>query len=189
MKKRIGEYQKSIACLESIWYGDTENSLDVIPILEIVSKMHEIKFSHLTCNTAEELTYNLGLLKQKPGYGVLYLAFHGKPGEVILANGTSVTLEKLASIMGEGFKSWIVHFGTCGTIDTAESRLSNFVQTTQTSAVFGYTVYTDWIESAAMDLILFQQFQHHENMIALWDQMTERYRELISITGLQVFLG
>jgi hypothetical protein len=98
-------------------------------------------------------------------------------------------LEKLALMMGEGFTNWIVHFGTCGTIDTAESRLLDFVQKTQASAVFGYTIYTDWIESAAMDLILFQQLQHHKNMTALWDRMTEQYGELISTTGLQVFLG
>jgi hypothetical protein len=95
MRKRIGEYQKSIACLESIWYRDIENSLDVTPILEIVSKMHEIRSSHLTCNTIEELTYNLGLLKQKPGYGILYLAFHGKPGKIILANGTQLLWKNL----------------------------------------------------------------------------------------------
>ncbi len=185
--KRIGEHRKNIASLESLWYSDSEESVTVIPILEIVSRMHEIKYSHLTCNTKTEFKYNLNLLRNKPDYGILYLAFHGEPRKIILASHISITLETLSDYMGEDFASWTVHFGACSTIDTDTSYLSSFIQSTGVSMVSGYTKHTDWIESAAMDLLLFQQLQHHKDMHTLWHQLNEQYGEFVSRTGLRAF--
>ena len=56
-----------------MWNGHIENKLNVLPTLELISKTMESKFSHLTCNTREELQYNLNLLCKR-NYGVLYLA-------------------------------------------------------------------------------------------------------------------
>ena len=76
--------KRNIACLESMWNGHIENKLNVLPTLELISKTMESKFSHLTCNTREELQYNLNLLCKR-NYGVLYFAFHGSPGRIHLS--------------------------------------------------------------------------------------------------------
>ncbi|MBI5053100.1 MAG: hypothetical protein HZC38_03355 [Chloroflexi bacterium] len=186
--KRIGEHKKHIASLESLWYGDVENSLNVKPILEMISKMHEIKYVHMVCNTKDEFVYNLHLLKHKPNYGILYLAFHGKPGGIILTDGSSITLENLSQLMSTDFSNWIVHFGTCGTINVDEHRLAKFLEMTGASMVSGYTRGdVDWIESAAMDLVFFQQLQHHNDMQMFWRKFKKQYKQFISTTGLQAF--
>ncbi len=68
--------KRNIACLESLWDKETEDRLNVVPMLDIVSKVWNIKYSHLTCNTSGELKYNLNLLCKR-NYGILYLAFQG----------------------------------------------------------------------------------------------------------------
>ncbi len=189
MGKRIGQYRKNIAALESLWYGDIENSVNVKPILEMVSRMHEIKVVHLTCSTRGEFIHNLRLIKKKSDYGILYLAFHGRPGDIILADDGVITLEVLSGFMGTSFSNWIVHFGACGTISVEATRLNSFVQSTGIRMISGYANdRVDWIESAAMDLLYFQKAQEYEDMELLWADLKENYGELVSTTGLQVFL-
>ena len=189
MQKRIGQYRKNIATLESLWYDDVENRVNVKPILEIVSRMHEIKYIHLTCSTKNEFVHNLRLIKKKSDYNFLYLAFHGRPGDIILADDSLITLETLSQLMGKRFSNWIVHFGACGTISVEDVRLNDFIHSTEIRMISGYTNNgLDWIESAAMDLLYFQKVQEYDDMQLLWSDLKEHYGELISKTGLQVFL-
>jgi hypothetical protein len=183
---RVKSYKKKIACLESLWDQDIETRLSVIPILELASKLHDIKFTHLTCNTREELKHNLKKLRKKRGYGILYLAFHGNPGEIILDEST-IKIETIASMMGKEFANWIIHFGSCGTVDTEEVRITHFIQRTEVSMVVGYKKDVHWAESAAVDFLLLDWFQRYKDMGKLWKRFSKHYRGLISITGLKAF--
>lgn len=183
---RVKSYPKNIACLESLWDKDIENRLSVSPILEIVSKMDGVKYTYLTCSTAEELKYNMVLLKRKKGYGILYLAFHGRPGDIILAN-SPINIETLAIFMGKGFKGWIVHFGTCGTTNVKKDRIINFIKATDVSMVLGYRKGVDWIDSAALDLLILDWLQEYKNIASFWKTFKKVNKGLISITGLKAF--
>ena len=70
--------------------------------MELTSKTHQIKSVLLTSNTMEEFRYNLEIAKNRKGYRVLYLAFHGKPGKIVM-NKTAVEIEAVAELMGRGF--------------------------------------------------------------------------------------
>jgi hypothetical protein len=183
---RLPTYQKNIACLESLWDADIENRLSVRPILKLASMMNNVKFTYLTCNTREEMKHNLEKLKGLRGYGILYLAFHGKPG-VLLLDESSVDLETLAAFMGRGFVDWVVHFGSCSTIDVERYRIRNFMNATGVSMVLGYKKDVDWIESTVTDLLFLDWLQSYKNMKSLWKRFRERYRELVARTGLMAF--
>jgi hypothetical protein len=131
------KYRKNIACLETLWDSNIENRLSVVPILELISKVDRVKYTYLTCNTQEELKYNLGILKQRDEYGILYLSFHGDRGEIAL-DEKSINIERLAKMMGNSFADWIVHFGTCATIDIPQRRIESFMAATKVSMVIGY---------------------------------------------------
>src|SRR5262245_35053929 len=105
-------HRKNIACLESLWNADLEQRLSVVPILELISRINRTRYTHLTCNTREELAYNLRKLRRGRGYRILYLSLHGKPGEVLLDGGRT-DLESLAMMMGTRFAGWAIHFGSC----------------------------------------------------------------------------
>jgi len=183
---RTKSHKKNIACLESLWDKDIENRLSVSPILELVSKMDGVKYTYLTCSTIEEFKYNLTLLKRKRGYGILYLAFHGSPGKIILAKST-IEIETLATFMGKGFKDWIIHFGSCGTIGARKDRIKTFIKATDVSMVLGYKKDVDWIDSAALDLLILDWLQEYKDMNKFWRMLKRDYKDLISITALKAF--
>jgi hypothetical protein len=97
---RSTSYKKHIACLESLWNTELEDRWSVHPILELIANMQDLKLAHLSCNTEPEFAYNLRVLSKRRSYGILYLAFHGAPGQVCLADDTSVSLEELQNYRG-----------------------------------------------------------------------------------------
>ena len=185
---RVKSYRKKIACLESLWDSDVEKRLSVIPIVKLASKLHDLKFTHLTCNTQEELKHNLKKLKRKPGYGILYLSFHGHPGEIVV-DGFKMKIESLASFMGTGFTNWVVHFGTCETIDTEKDRIYDFIEATGVSMVLGYKIDVCWVDATALDFLLLERLQWYKDMRKMWKRFKKNYKDLISITGLRAFHG
>lgn len=184
---RARSHKKNIACVESLWDGNIESRLSVVPLLELASRVDDVKFSYLTCNTEEELKYNLNKLKKRRGYGILYLSCHGRPGELVL-DQTSVEVEKLSQYMGDGFANWVVHFGSCATINIPHARISRFIASTKVSMAMGYRTDVDWIDSAAVDLLLFDWLQEYRDMHRFWVYFKRRYRDLIAATGLRAFV-
>jgi len=183
---RSTDHRKHIACLESLWNRDIEHRLSVVPILELVSRVNGIRYVYLTCNTREELAYNLGKLGGRRGYRILYLSLHGKPGELVLDGGRT-DLEALGLMMGRRFAGWAVHFGSCSTIDVPRRRLERFMQATGVAVVLGYETDVNWIASAALDLLLFDWFQYYGDTRRLWRDFRRDYAALIRSTGLRAF--
>ena len=186
--KRTGasDHRANIACVESLWNSDIENRLSVVPILDLVCRINRIKYTHLTCNTREELAYNLGKLGKGRGYRILYLSLHGKPGEIILDGGRT-DLESLAGMMGTRFAGWAVHFGSCSTISVPLSRIRVFMAATRVAMVSGYGKDVNWVATAALDLIFFDWFQYYGDTRLLWKTFRRSNRELIARTGLRAF--
>ena len=181
------QYKKNIICLESLWDQDLESHrrLSMGPILDLVSKLNDVKVIYMSCNTKEELRYNLLKIKRRSGYGILYFAFHGSPGEVQLDEGP-LDLETMATFMGRGFVNWVVHFGTCSTIDTERGRIESFLEATRISMLAGYKKDVVWTDSAALDLLFLTWLQRYKNMRALWKKFKRTYSGLISSTGFNV---
>ncbi len=181
------QYKKNIICLESLWDQELErhHRLSMEPVLDVVSKIYGVKLIHMGCNTKEELHYNLVKLKRRFRYGILYFASHGGPGEVYLDQG-AIDLETLATFMGRGFANWVVHFGTCSTVDTEKARINNFVESAGVSMLAGYKKIVDWDESAALDLLFLSWLQRYKNMRVMWKKFKKAYSGLISHTGFSV---
>jgi hypothetical protein len=177
--------KKNIACLESLWDRRTENRLNVLPTLELISKTHDAKFSHLTCNTREELKYNLNLLCKR-NYGVLYFAFHGSPGKIHL-HSDKVSLTELATMMNHRFANWVIHFGTCSTLRKPRE-VEYFVEQTQVIIATGFTKDVEWIESSAFELLLFKELQTKVNPKIAIRYLLNKYPDLVEATGFKYFM-
>jgi hypothetical protein len=162
------KYRKNIVCLESLWNHNVENRLSVLPILELVAGRNDIRFTHLTCNTPQEFIHNIEIMPRRNGYSILYLAFHGKPGRIVLENH-SIHLEALAEVLGRRFTNWIIHFGCCGTLAIDERRIRNFISNTQVLMVSGYKKRVDWLSSTVIDLLLLDQIQSYRGLRRFWN--------------------
>ena len=183
-------YEKNIACLESLWGHNLEERVSIAPMIDLIAKLNGVKFTYLSCNTREEFGFSLRGIRdshKKRDCGILYLAFHGEPGCLLLPDDDVLTLEELAILMSTMFRGWIVHFGTCSTVSTRESRLQNFIKNTQVALLVGYGKTIDWAESTSMDLILLDWMQCFKNMGSMQKMVQAKYRDLTSITGLQFY--
>jgi hypothetical protein len=167
-----------------MWERRTEDRLNVLPTLELVSKTLDAKFSHLTCNTREELKYNLNLLCKR-NYGVLYFAFHGSPGKIHL-HSDKVSLTDLAAMMNCRFANWIIHFGTCSTMRKPRE-VAYFAQSTNVALVTGFTKDVDWIESCAFELLLFKDFQMFKSPKIIVRHILTKYPDLVESTGFRYY--
>ncbi len=179
-------YLKGIICLEAYWNPDVENRLSVMPILELAAKKYYMKSVHLTCNTIEELEFNLRVAPNKNGYNILYYAFHGFPGGIYMP-GLMVEIETLSKLMGRRFSNWIVFFGSCATLRIERKRVLNFMEKTNALMIIGYRRRAMWIESSAIDLLLLDLIQQYKNMRRFWTRFRKTYKGLIRATGLEVF--
>jgi hypothetical protein len=183
-------YEKNIVCLESLWDGNIEERLSVAPLIEFIAKLNEVKFIHLTCNTRVEFKFNLKEVsnrRRKRGCAILYLAFHGLSGKILLPDGDVLNLEELAGLMGDKFKDWIVHFGSCSTLSTKETRVRDFFRSTKVALLVGYRKRVDWTESTCMDLILLDWIENYKRIGPMQKMIQGRYQDLISATGLCIF--
>ncbi|MFH1437613.1 MAG: DUF6642 family protein [Pseudomonadota bacterium] len=183
---RMKRYDKNIVCLESLWNTDIEQHWSVAPILQMACSINNIKFIHMTCNTKAELRHNLRRIKGRSTYGIVYLAFHGKPG-VILLDGDSVSLESLAMYMEGGFRDRVIHFGSCSTIDVEKARVRRFIEATGVAMVLGHRRDVNWIEGTALDLLIMDRLQYYKDMRKFWKSFRARYRNLVPATGLRAF--
>lgn len=185
--RRMKGYKKHIACVESMWEQRVERRVSVLPMLKLIGKLEEVRFTYLTCNTAAELSFNLKKIPRKGGYAVLYFAFHGRPGQILLADGSAISLRRLAGLMEKRFRNWIVHFGACDTLAVADSELAKFVKWTRVGMVAGYTKAPDWMDGTALDLLFLYRLQFYEDMRSFWRQFSKTYKQLISTSGFRVF--
>lgn len=87
--------------------NNLEQRLSVKPLLEVISKLNGIKFTHCPCNTKSEFLfhlYNFTASKIISKYSILVLAFHGYARKIVLSDQEQLTLEELAEIMGQRFQ-------------------------------------------------------------------------------------
>jgi hypothetical protein len=183
---RLEKYEKHIVCLESFWSKDLESKVSVEPILQLAASINDVKFIHMSCNTRGELYHNLNKMKRRRKYSILYFAFHGRPGEILM-DESSVDLESLADFMGRWFSGRIIHFGSCSTIDVEERRIMDFMKATGVAMVIGHKRDVNWMEGSAVDLLIFNWIQYYRDMGRFWSHFRKRYKGLISLTGLKVY--
>jgi hypothetical protein len=179
-------YLKSIVCLESFWNHDIENRLTVKPILDIACTKYYLKATYLSCNTLQELAFNLTIAPIKSGYSILYLCFHGFRGGIYMP-GLMVDIETIAEFMGMRYSNFIVHFGSCSTLNIEKKRILDFMKKTKILMAIGYKRRANWIESSALDLLLLNHIQHYRDMRKFWTGFKKAYRPLVRLTGMEAF--
>jgi hypothetical protein len=183
---RAKSYVKHIACLESFWNDDIEHRLSVVPILELLTKMNGTRFVALSSNTYFEFLFNLELIQHKRGFKILYLAFHGYRGGIYLPD-TKIDIEDLSEVMKKSFRNWIIFFNSCQALKVEKSRIYDFISKTGVMMVMGYKEKLNWIDGAALDLLLLDWLQYYKDMASFWDRFRRLYKDLVRITGLEVY--
>ncbi len=156
-----------IYCIEGHWGGDVEPSVE--PMLQMLQGMGQWKYVRRNAATAGEMFYWLEHeWNYYPKGSILYLATHGKEGEIWLSNeeqpSASVPIEKLAMVMEAeakaACKGCLVHFSGCKTLMGNADRIRRFIDKSSAAAVSGYSAEVGWVDrtlppAALLELMLF----------------------------------
>ncbi|GAA4379007.1 DUF6642 family protein [Hymenobacter koreensis] len=143
---------KKLVCIENDW-EDWQGSRSVSPILELATKAsgQPAKHFHRSCNTVEELDFNIEKVSNYTSIDLVYFALHGSSGKIHIG-GHPLSLTELGEKIGYRWKGRVVHFGSCSVFRN-QNEVDSFIQLTGVSAVSGFCRTIDWHLSTAFDYL------------------------------------
>ena len=158
-----------VFCLETDWWNDFNRSSTVKPVLKLLSQgvRVQVPFVHRDIGTRAEFNHYVTKWSQSGGskYPILYLAFHGKPGCILVGDNRlpehRVDLDDLAELLGTKLSGRIVHFGSCSTLKTDKRNIQRFMRNTGIAAVAGYKEQVDWLVSSVFEVIFMETVLRH----------------------------
>ncbi len=164
------------------------DATSVRPYLQLlVDTRYARQLIHRTVATRAEFDHYLRAWPQKRyvDYSVGYLAFHGDP-ECIYLGPDPVTLLDLGRLLAGNLTGKVVFFGSCKTLVADDRILQGFCQSTGARAVFDYTRYVDWIDSASFDLLLLREVLSSTQMKPIYKRMFADHSQVMRSLGFRV---
>lgn len=172
-----------VFCLEGEWDADLRKRRSLLPVLDLLERLGQIKSIHRDVATREELEHYLRAWSQTryEDYQILFLAAHGDKGVLHWSRGNDTTLQDLAETLGHSAQGCYVYLGSCLTLfDEKQSRA--FVENTGVAALSGYRKKVDHLEGAAFEVILLSWMANHYGRPAtLFKQLMQRHGELAKL--------
>jgi hypothetical protein len=154
--------KKGIYCLEGLWDYNLKDKSTVQPILELLEKSDICKHMYHSCATKDELEFFLNKWKQKKmnsKFPILYLAFHGSKGNILITHNKSYSLNELGFMLEGACEGKVIFFASCETLNTDERKIQSFLKQTNAIAAVGYKQEVDWMLATAFELLVLDAFQ------------------------------
>jgi hypothetical protein len=172
-------YNKEVFCLEGDWSRDLKSQTSVQEVLTFLKKNRDIDYIHRHCGNRENLVYYLRQwqLKRYKDYSILYIAFHGKPNQILIGKEV-VTLDELAEMLGPNCHNKIIHFGTCHTLNTDLRHIKRFLRNTNALCVCGFGKEIKFVEGCVFDILLIDMFQEFRNITRVTAYIRQYYHSL-----------
>lgn len=172
-------YSKEVFCLEGDWSKDLKQQTSVQAVLMFLKQNRQIEYIHRHCGTKENLRYYLNQwqLKRYKDYSILYIAFHGKPNQILVGKEI-VTLDELAEMLGPNCYNKIIHFGTCHTLNTDLRHIKRFLRKTNALCVCGFGIEIKFVEGCVFDILLIDLLQEFRNITSVKAYIQTYYNSL-----------
>ncbi len=154
--------RNGILCLEGDWDEGLKRTHSLIPVLELVKSQWKIPYIHRTASTRDEFraVVKEWLKSKYNNYPILYLGFHGKPGNLLIG-GELIPITDLVEFYGKG-KGRIVHIGACETLSAKPKELSVFLKKTRFAAICGFKHDVDWLHACALEIMILDGLSSHK---------------------------
>jgi hypothetical protein len=178
-----------VFCIEGQWHRDLNERGSVLPTLELLERLGQIRFIHKDAATSDELFYflNRWLLRQYADYRVGFFAMHGEPGQLNLTDWHSVDLDDVAAQMAGRCEGKRLYFGSCSVLRASDARLQDFLAETGAALICGFTREVDWVESAAFETVLLDVLANGQRLNAAEMRMgSAHWAPLASYLGFRI---
>jgi hypothetical protein len=142
------------------WWGGLRDRSTIRPVLDLLSHGTEggVDYVHRSVSTREELVHHVGRWRRTKRFPILFLAMHGGAGRLFLDHrqreGSAVTLDELAEMIGSGCEGRMVHFGACSVLGIHLQHVRRFIKRTGVLGVTGFRRPVDWVQSCSVELQL-----------------------------------
>jgi hypothetical protein len=137
----------------------------VLALLNQGAAERPLKFIHRVVRTREKFVDYLGQWARRgANYPILILAFHGEPGLLYVGarrKTNVVTLDDLATIVGDKLRGRLVHLSACSALDVEHRRIRRFLKRTGAVAATGFREDVEWLKSSAFEVMLLDIFLQH----------------------------
>lgn len=172
-------YSKDIFCLEGDWSKNLKKQTGVLAVLMFLKQNRDINYIHRHCGTVENLKYYLQTAREKKykNYSIIYLAFHGKPGEILIGKDR-ISLDQLAEMLGPDCHNKVIHFGTCHTLNTDLRNIKRFLKKTNALCVCGFGKEIPFVEGSVFDILLIDMMQEFRNVGTVLNRIKKYYSSL-----------
>ncbi|MCF8254388.1 MAG: hypothetical protein K9H61_13835 [Bacteroidia bacterium] len=174
------EYQKEVFCLEGDWSRNLKKQTSIHATLLFLKQNRDIDFIYRQCGTRENLAFYLKQwqLKRYQRYSILYLAFHGKPLQILI-DKKPISLDELAEMLGDKCQNRIIHFGSCQTLNTDKRHIKRFLKKTNALCVCGFGKEIKFVESSVFDILLIDLFQDYLDVSRVEATLKSTYASLV----------
>jgi len=155
-----------VLCLEGLWHEhEFDDRSSVLPSLEMLERLGVLdSFVYHDVATRDELRFHLQRwCEMENDFFTLYLAFHGSAGTLHLSRAESVALDELEAELSGQLDKCVVYLGSCSVMND-KAMVKRFIKATGAAAVIGYTTDVDWVESAAMDLMVLEKLSRYAKL-------------------------
>jgi hypothetical protein len=172
-------YDKDIFCLEGDWGKNLKHQTSVLAVLMFLKQNRDINYIHRHCGTRENLRYYLQKAQERKykNYSIIYLAFHGKPGEILIGKD-KISLDELAEMLGPNCHNKVIHFGTCHTLNLDLRHIKRFLKKTNALCVCGFGKEIPFVEGSVFDILLIDMMQEFRNVGTVLNRISKYYRSL-----------
>lgn len=147
--------------MEGPWENDLRKPSTVQPLLAFLKQNSEISYIYRDCGTLGEFEFYLSKFPQSQykNYPILYLAFHGEPGKILLSGRQEYAITAIGEFLQGKCKGKIILLGSCSVLDIDKRILKTFLKKSSALAVLGYTNDVHWMRSSAFEMLLLSELQ------------------------------
>lgn len=138
--------------------GHSPVSINALATLRLLQKHQGVAFFYQGPVTFNQFWNYLDRWLEVDGsvFPILFLAFHGDSGKLMIGD-ERVSLDELATrIDGLGKGKWL-HISACSTLKISENRIRRFVTKTQLEGISGYQFDVTFIDSFLHDYIALRE--------------------------------
>jgi hypothetical protein len=181
--------RKNVFCIEGNWNNSLKGRTGIKAALDFLEHNANLKHIHKNCSTIGQFESLLkdAVLQEYNRYGIIYIAFHGFPGELLVGKRQRISLEQIAVILQGKAKDKIIHFGSCSTLAVPRRRVNKFLRETGALAISGYTKDVDFIPSTFLDILYFQFCEQYRKIPLIHRDVKKYYGKMANELGFKMF--